>query len=431
MPANEIPPSFSGAQAIHGMGRGRPEPVQNEPLLRPVMPELDSIRGFAILMVIAYHAFYWQNDMHGLSRVARLFVYGMWVGRLGVNLFFVLSGFLITGILLQSARSSDYYRRFYLRRALRILPAYYAILLILAFVKKDSFSFLGLSTIYLSNMAPLFGIVMSYPVLWSLAVEEHFYLLWPTVVRNLTARRLASCSVAIILVTPLIRWLSFAIDSHSGYVSFTFHEYTWNSLDGLAFGAFLVIALREFGWNRRILLIFSSSAILAAIVIWLGGIPFGILDRQGTPVGAALQVVPWNFGFTGLLGLFLLLGTSKWKAVVLLPALRYFGRISYGLYLVHLLTFDAYDMAIRRFLPHLGLFLGTFPSICTRFLSATCAAVAIAHISRKYFESWFLNLKDRLGSPAAKTSLNAVPESADRDLGLVEDHLRSSGDHIE
>jgi len=86
-----------------------------------------------------------------------------------------------------------------------------------------------------------------------------------------------------------------------------------------------------------------------------------------------------------------------------LPVFRYLGRISYGLYLIHLLVFDAYDSIAHRFFPRIELFLGTFSAICIRFLCATCAAVAIAHISREYFESLFLNLKDRFGSSAEST----------------------------
>src|ERR1700674_3297809 len=103
-----------------------------EPLLRPVMPELDSIRGIAILAVLLYHGFYWHTDLTAFPHFERLIITFFWTGRLGVNLFFVLSGFLITGLLLDARNRDDYYRRFYVRRALRILPAYLAIIVILA-----------------------------------------------------------------------------------------------------------------------------------------------------------------------------------------------------------------------------------------------------------------------------------------------------------
>jgi peptidoglycan/LPS O-acetylase OafA/YrhL len=391
---------------------------QHEPLLRHVMPELDTLRGLAIVMVVVYHGFYGYGVFRGLSHVERLFEDSTWIGRLGVNLFFVLSGFLITGLLLQSVDRPDYYRRFYIRRALRILPAYYAILLILAFIPESTWAFLGLSAIYFSNMTPVFGVVMSYPVLWSLAVEEHFYLAWPVIVRHVTPRFLALLSIAIILVSPLFRWISFLIEKQNGYVAYTFNNYTWNSIDGLACGAFLVLVLRERAWSRRILLLFSSFTIVGGAAFWLAGIPFGILHRQDTPIGAALQITPWNIAFTGTLGLFLLIGTSAWKSFVLQPAFRYLGRISYGLYLIQLLVFDAYDSIAHRFFPAIEGSLGTFSSTWIRFLCSACVAVAIAHLSREYFESRFLNLRDRFESPAASRSSPAITLPVDRDSGL-------------
>lgn len=93
-------------------------------IIRPKMPELDSLRGVAILLVVFYYGFFWSNGLAGLSGAAKLFVSLTRFGWLGVNLFFVLSGFLITGILIDSRAKKHYFRRFYVRRALRILPAF-------------------------------------------------------------------------------------------------------------------------------------------------------------------------------------------------------------------------------------------------------------------------------------------------------------------
>ena len=92
------------------------------------MPELDSLRGVAILLVLFYHGFGYDYGVQGLSGIARGFVAATLTGWTGVDLFFVLSGFLITGILLDTKLRPDYYRRFYTRRALRILPIYFAVL---------------------------------------------------------------------------------------------------------------------------------------------------------------------------------------------------------------------------------------------------------------------------------------------------------------
>ena len=153
-----------------------PGAAAEAPLVRAHMPELDAVRGAAILMVLFYHGFYWGIDLSQLPPVEKYLLEAMHVGKLGVNLFFVLSGFLITGLLLNARVRPDYYRKFYIRRALRIFPAYLVTLLVLL-VTGTSLKFIGLSLLYLSNLTPLFGVAMSYPVLWSLAVEEHFYLL--------------------------------------------------------------------------------------------------------------------------------------------------------------------------------------------------------------------------------------------------------------
>src|SRR5215467_6828500 len=121
------------------------------------MPELDSLRGIAILTVVFYHGFS-QYQTAGMPALERAFLLATQWGWLGVNLFFVLSGFLITGILLDSKSKPQYYRRFYIRRALRILPAYCLLLVTLLVLPRIglvdrhiSWSFVGLSFVYLSN----------------------------------------------------------------------------------------------------------------------------------------------------------------------------------------------------------------------------------------------------------------------------------------
>ena len=171
------------------------------------MPELDTIRGLAILGVLLYHGFYWVRDLSLYTPWQRHFFTLMAPGQFGVNLFFVLSGFLITGILLDSRNRPDYYQRFYFRRALRILPAYYFTLLLLILFGLTSRGFLSMSLVYSSNMSPLFGIALSYPVLWSLAVEEHFYLIWPMAARRISTTKLLWLLCAILVLTPVSRFL--------------------------------------------------------------------------------------------------------------------------------------------------------------------------------------------------------------------------------
>lgn len=211
-----------------------------EPLLRPVMPELDAIRGIAILGVVIYHAFVWARDLSLYTVPQRKFLLLFAAGQFGVALFFVLSGFLITGILLDSRSRPDYYKRFYVRRALRILPVYYLVLLILILAHRANGTFLALSLVFSANLTSLFGATLSYPVLWSLAVEEHFYLLWPSTVRRISDSHLMILAFAISAISPLLRYFCHV------HVSATHHAidygcafYTWNAADGLAWGGFL------------------------------------------------------------------------------------------------------------------------------------------------------------------------------------------------
>jgi peptidoglycan/LPS O-acetylase OafA/YrhL len=371
-----------------------PQPVQqNQPLLRSVMPELDIIRGIAVLGVLFYHGLYAGIDLTPFAPAARLLLSTMWVGRLGVNLFFVLSGFLITGLLVDSKQRPDYYSRFYIRRALRILPAYLLTILLLIFVWSAPWKFVGLSLLYLSNLTPLWGIAISYPVLWSLAVEEHFYFLWPTIVRNLKVPLLVAICVAIILLSPVSRLAGFFLSHNAGPSAYVCNEYTWNSSDGLACGALLALWLRFSNPSRRAVWRAVSVLFVIALLIWTLFFPWGIWTRQ-TPFGASLQVVPWHLLFVALLAFFLLVGTSPWKQLVNSKILRFFGDISYGLYLYHLLAFFALDaLANRASISWLAL--QPLSALLLRFLIGATLAIAVSFLSRRFLEDPFLALKTK------------------------------------
>ena len=344
-----------------------------ERILRARMPELDAIRGIAILMVMVYHGFYWQVDLTSCPRWEKLLMTCAWSGRLGVDLFFVLSGFLITGLLLDSRSRTDYYSRFYVRRALRILPAYFAMLLVLAVAHQLPWRFGLLSLSYLSNLTPLFGVAVAYPVLWSLAVEEHFYLIWPAIVRRTDLNALLVICAGVVVASPLFRFASF---HHAR--GFEFNDYTWNSADGLACGAILAIFLRKTqGSQNSLRLMVITSGCIAVLLS-----RFAILSRTATGLGAALQVVPWHAAFVALLGSFLLMGSSPNRQVVQGPILLFLGRISYGLYLVHLWVFSV-----------CGRYLASY-NIVTRFVVAASISVLLAYLSRTYFEEYFLRLKE-------------------------------------
>lgn len=371
-----------------------------QPLLRRFMPELDVLRGIAVLGVLFFHGFRAEYGDLPFTGIRKNLLLATQPGALGVNLFFVLSGFLITGILLDSRNRPDYYRRFYTRRALRILPAYYTLLIVLGLLHQASPAFLGFSFVYLSNVTVLFGVNMDYHPLWSLAVEEHYYIVWPAVVRTLRARYLALFALALCILIPLARALAF----HYGHLQGG-EWYTWYSADGLAAGSLLALALRSS--IRRAHVAAGAMFLLAAPpMLVIAGAHSGILSRQ-TLVGASLQLTLVNSFFAGLLLLFLLLGSSAKRALVNSALLEFFGYISYGLYLTHPMMFRVYDHVTQIFCPWLQPSVGHFGLIVLRFAVVSPAAVGCAYLSRKYYEEWFLQLKERV-APPVKTAVKAI-----------------------
>ena len=367
-----------------------------KPLLRPKMPELDSVRGVAILMVLFYHGFASRQSVEAFTGFPKLFVRLASPGWMGVNLFFALSGFLITGILLDSKDRPQYYRRFYLRRALRILPAYYGLLLLLALLgrfgmqgENVSWAFLGLSAIYLANVTLLFGVPIQFGILWSLAVEEHFYLIWPLIVRNVRRRAVGLFAVAIAFSATIARVVTWRL----GYDYFA--HYTWLVADGLALGSLLAVLLRGPLGTRDGLKLISLTALLASALLILPDFP---LHRP--LAGGSFHITALNLLCTAMVGGALLLGTSTWSFLVEHRVLKFFGEISYGLYLLHMLVFNIFDNFQHEVFPLVPSFKGHFGVTVVRFLICASAAIGLAFLSRRYFEEPFLRLKDRAPSPS-------------------------------
>jgi peptidoglycan/LPS O-acetylase OafA/YrhL len=367
------------------------------------MRGLDSLRGIACLMVLFFHGFGNHYRWDGLSSPARWFLSITSFGWSGVNLFFVLSGFLITGILLDSREKADYYRRFYMRRVLRILPAYYGVLLFLVFLWKTgmidrsvSWGFVGLSVVYLANVTSLLGVPIQYGVLWSLAVEEHFYLIWPTCVRILKLRGIAILAGAVCLGSLTMRLITFRL----GHDPFGY--YTWLVADGLAMGSLLAIAARYFRQSRRAMWSIAGFAFFAAACCFL-------VDRLcgRTVAGGSFHVTGFNAFFAGIVTSTLLLGS---RFSIRQPVLEFFGEISYGLYLMHMLGFDLYDHYMHRWWPGLPGGEGLFGIMLFRFVVVASFSVGLAYLSRWYYEEPFLRLKDRFET----ASIELEPEP-DRD----------------
>ena len=137
------------------------------------VPELDGVRALAIWMVLADHIFLgWPVAPDAYAHVPGALYQAIAHGWLGVDLFFVLSGFLITGILLDSREKGHYFRNFYARRFLRIMPLYFTVVIVFAAFYRDAWPFFALSTLFAANLSHIFGITAPHgpAVLWSLAI---------------------------------------------------------------------------------------------------------------------------------------------------------------------------------------------------------------------------------------------------------------------
>lgn len=357
-------------------------------ILRRRMPELDVLRGIAILLVLFLHGMHDQllllpsRPRTGLVELTADVTRFGWTG---VNLFFVLSGFLITGILLDTRRDQEYFSRFYLRRARRILPALYVMLAALQLGGWMSWRSTAAGAVFLANCSALLGVGIGYPPLWSLAVEEHFYLLWPQLVRRLSMARLAALMLWVCMLTPaaILLWC------HPGAAE----EYTWFNLDGLSMGALLAIWLRSDCFDRRELRAFAIAALP------VGGSLFAILASGSSPRLALLEHSASNLAASGALAGCLVLGTGPWEFLVDRPFLRWCGYISYGLYLVHLIAFKAVHILLSPLERDLH-FMGVFAFTIIRFVLGCALAMLFAYLSRRSLEEFFLRPRPRR-SPAA------------------------------
>ena len=302
------------------------------------IPELDGLRALAVAMVVFSHIainFYAMQATGPATRLLALWVRFTRLGFLGVDVFFVLSGFLITGVLLDALGKPHFYRNFYARRALRIFPLYFVVLfLMLAWYWPLSRSYFVLSVFMVSNLAAYVHIYPVLPVLWSLSVEEHFYLFWPWVVRYLRPRMLALVSVAILVAEPALRFLCFGHPAYSEYAS-------WFRFDGMAMGALLAIVLRSrFAPRLRAV---GASLLGLSLLGFAALTPFGI-DTRTRVVGSTFSFLLIALATAGIIALTLAQPDARWSAPLRWRAARFLGDISFCVYLVHWFALSAWSI---------------------------------------------------------------------------------------
>ncbi len=380
-------------------------------------PELDGIRGLAILAVLLSHA---ADLLHVLPYLRP---HSGWVDRLrellvpgwgGVDLFFALSGFLITGILLRARGGPDYFRNFYARRVLRIFPIYYLFLTCsligsffwpglaenLPYGKLQIFSFF----IYLQNW-PVFwkdmlGLTGLWGVYWSLAVEEQFYLIWPAMVSRVRAEWLLGLCLAGFVAGPFIRG---ALGYHLTGWTLGLLDFPVARLDGLFLGA--AIALYREARGKLIPLP------LALTCFWGGVIGFGwiALIYRDELISTGKYMSIYGISVFALISFGLLAASQHdipWlRGLLSVKPLRFFGKYSYGMYVYHLAVYAAVVWLARTISPATRGELPFLPALGMMVLAMglTCG---VAVLSFTFFEEPILRLKRFFPSAARPAQIS-------------------------
>lgn len=340
--------------------------------------QLDAVRGIAVLLVLVHN-----TDIYP-SLHLRFIVRNGWMG---VDLFFVLSGFLITGILLDTKKSNGYFANFYARRCLRIWPLYYSALLFMFIVvpvlhpAEHINIFAARSSPWWAYPIFLQNFLVPVPtnaagllgVTWSLAVEEQFYLVWPLVVRLCTKAQLRRMALGVICVSPLLRFYL----QHHGVI---IYSNTFCRLDGLMAGALLAVVTRSSNFKPARFVMPAWITLFASAVLALG------IDAMNQ------RWLAFSFIALAAVSLVYLALFSEQRQLQWLLRSRflvYTGIISYGIYVLEKIPLDA----IKAF------HLDRHPLIA--FSAAIVSTYALAMLSWNFLEKPFLRLKGRFTGTVA------------------------------
>lgn len=352
------------------------------------LPQLDGLRGVAILLVVICH--YVANADHArLGYWPRHFLSALTLGWSGVDLFFVLSGFLIGGILLKVRDSPRYFKTFYARRVFRILPVYYLWILIYVVIVaigvygipgaipagRRDLATIPIYVLFLQNViyAPSPFQWRWFVVTWSLAVEEQFYLLAPFAIRWIPVRRLLWMLVPVICAAPLLRFAIYTCLPHYSYLAGFAMPCR---ADALAFGILAAAGWRQAAFRatleKRAGIVWCVSIIAFLVVV-------GLAPTFVRPAG----IVTYTVGYSALAVFYscvLLLALSQTNSFFVRMlrnrTLRYVGGISYCVYIVHLTVNQWAHHLLLRTDPEVNDMRGVGVTLLAAFLTWAIAAIS-------------------------------------------------------
>jgi peptidoglycan/LPS O-acetylase OafA/YrhL len=366
---------------------------------------LDGLRGVAILLILMLHLTRW-GQLHQTAGIDALYYRIALAGWVGVDLFFVLSGFLITGILLDAKGGPGFFRTFYTRRVLRIFPLYYTFLALFFFVLLPLFPALGLGDpageqgwhwLYLQNFQLArdgWPEHLALGHLWSLAVEEQFYLLWPLVVFASSRRGLTMACLVIVAASPLIR-----IALHLQGNAVAAYALMPARMDTLAFGALLAILARQPSGLVRVQRWLKPAGWGAAFAL----LPIAARHRGLYSEGLLVQAVGYSLlavAFSAMAASAVTAApASRTHRLLAAPILVFFGKYSYGIYVLHQPLLDCLARIgfSARVVP--SVFGSGLPGLLLFSVVGGIASVGLALLSWHLLEQPFLRLKRHVRYP--------------------------------
>jgi len=374
------------------------------------IPALDGLRGIAIILVMVHHFTYYRPT----SGIDALIGDVLFFGWTGVDLFFVLSGFLITGILLDTRDGGRYFTSFYARRILRIFPLYYLVLF-LALVVLPRFPavhsvLIGQDdSVDLPSQWPYWLYMTNFSIAgrgwvhgwvdvgWSLAIEEHFYLVWPLVIWLCPPRLVAWLCTAIFVGEVFAR--SFARASDVAVLPI--YVVTWFRLDGLVVGALLAVA------RRRGIMTALDRLVPAVVIAGVAGL-IAVTILGGHTWWWNRRMQQFGYSLIAIIAAAMLVSAinrpadSLWSRMLSAGWLRAFGKYSYCLYLIHLPVMRA----VREYVfnPEDTLAIAPWVGQVLFYPVAAAPAFALAWLSWRWFEAPILRLKARFPYSRASAS---------------------------
>ena len=380
--------------------------VSNDAASRKHLPALDGVRGLAIVMVLLTHFCSVLSETSPIEWPIKQVLYR---GGFGVDLFFVLSGFLITGILLDTVKSRSYFSTFYIRRILRIFPLYYFFLLFLYFVRRPLVNWIGgydpmpgldlrWHLAYLSNWRADRGLNPDEAThMWSLAIEEQFYMIWPMVVYLVPRRFLGYVCVAGIACSLGLREVLILRNSWWEML----HRFTLVRMDTLLSGALMALAYRDARWRA------TCSKLVLPVGLFFGS--WFVADHAGLfnrYINSFLQNMYWSTPAAAFACLVFWAategGSSRFLTSRIMTA---FGRYSYGIYVWHVF---AWRLIPREYFEEVPL-----PVKFGYMLLLIVVSCGFAWLSWNLLEQPFLKLKDRFPyRPAREERTPAEPLAA-------------------